>query len=415
MAKRALVALFALILPLLFIGNATRLLCGDWFLRYEYSSHPSAGAETLLELGLRGLEAVRPGGDGLSLLRQVRLEVGEGGSAFTNAEIRHMADVARLLEDVYGLHLLAAGAALALLALLGRRHLGQALVLGGLATLSLALLVGVYALVGFSSFFTSFHELLFDGNWRFPNESTLILVYPEWLWRDAAQAAVGLVLAQAASAVGLGLLLRRHEQHEPRRTASFAVMDLPLETTTDKGYRVTLRAAREEDAQRLLTHLDVIGPELNLKPGDLTITLEQERRLLRQYEESENSLFLIAEHEGLIAGSLTLYGGRRWSNAHVGQLGVSVRPDLRGSGIGSLLLETAIAWAREGGVVKRLEILSYETNERARSLYLRLGFEIEGLKRAAVMREGEYIDVYQMALLIGDAKPDTDDAIPADT
>jgi RimJ/RimL family protein N-acetyltransferase len=193
-------------------------------------------------------------------------------------------------------------------------------------------------------------------------------------------------------------------QHEPLRAANFPAMDFPLELTTKRGLDVIFRAAREEDAQRLLTHLDVIGPELNLKPGDLTITLEQEKRLLRQYEESENSLFLIAEHQGQIVGSLTLYGGRRWSNAHVGQLGVSVRPELRSSGIGSLLLETAIAWSKEGGVVKRLEILSYETNERARQLYLKLGFEIEGLKRAAVMREGDYIDVYQMAMLLGDAK-----------
>jgi RimJ/RimL family protein N-acetyltransferase len=180
-------------------------------------------------------------------------------------------------------------------------------------------------------------------------------------------------------------------------------MDFPLQKTATDGQVYQLRAAREEDAQRLLAHLDVIGPELNLKPGDLTVTLEQEKSLLKQYEESENSLFLIAECEGLVIGSLTLYGGRRWANSHVGQLGVSVKPEWRGRGIGHTLLETAIAWAEEGGAVKRLEILSYQTNARARKLYLKLGFVIEGCKAAAVMRDGDYIDVYQMALLLGDA------------
>jgi RimJ/RimL family protein N-acetyltransferase len=182
-------------------------------------------------------------------------------------------------------------------------------------------------------------------------------------------------------------------------------MDFPRLLKVADGRDFLLRPAREEDAQRLLAHLDVVGPELNLKPGDLAITLEQEHNLLRQYQESENSLFLVAEYEEQVVGSLTLYGGRRWSNAHVGQLGLSVKPAWRGLGLGRALMETAIAWAEQGGIIKRLEILSYETNDRARKLDLSLGFQIEGKKVAAVMRDGDYIDVYQMALLLGDAKP----------
>jgi integral membrane protein (TIGR01906 family) len=202
--RGALIAFGALLLPLVLAGNATRLLLGDWFLRQEYGGSAGGGfsAEQRLELGQRGLEAVRPGGKGLSLLRD---------GAFNNAEVRHLADVADLLDHIYTLHLLATAALLVLLIFAQR---GPLLLGGGLATLGLAALSGVYALSGFDSFFAGFHELLFNGNWRFPSDSTLIRLYPEWFWHDAVLWFVALVAAQAIIAVGVGWLLwRRGSRH----------------------------------------------------------------------------------------------------------------------------------------------------------------------------------------------------------
>jgi RimJ/RimL family protein N-acetyltransferase len=170
------------------------------------------------------------------------------------------------------------------------------------------------------------------------------------------------------------------------------------------GGEFSVRCATPADAETLLEHLATLAPELNLKPGDLSLTAAQERTLLAEYDDAPNALFLVAEADGRLAGSLTLLGGRRSSNSHTAQIGISVREDQRSRGVGSALLETAISWADESGRVARLEILSYETNPRARALYEQLGFQAEGVKRAGVRRDGEWIDVVLMALLVGELR-----------
>lgn len=50
--------------------------------------------------------------------------------------------------------------------------------------------------------------------------------------------------------------------------------------------------------------------------------------------------------------------------------------DVRGQGIGTRLLHTAMAQARAGGA-RRMFLETEHDNERARDLYLRNGFELE--------------------------------------
>jgi putative acetyltransferase len=45
----------------------------------------------------------------------------------------------------------------------------------------------------------------------------------------------------------------------------------------------------------------------------------------------------------------------------------------------------------------RLELTAFVENEGAVKLYKSLGFEIEGTKKYAVIRNGEYADEYLMA------------------
>ena len=69
----------------------------------------------------------------------------------------------------------------------------------------------------------------------------------------------------------------------------------------------------------------------------------------------------------------------------------------RRRGIGRLLLEQAVAWARDAGVSK-LELHVFPWNEPAIRLYERFGFEREGLREGHYRRGGEYVDAILMAL-----------------
>ena len=54
----------------------------------------------------------------------------------------------------------------------------------------------------------------------------------------------------------------------------------------------------------------------------------------------------------------------------------------QGKGIGSMLMEKLIEWAKHAKVVEKIELNVRASNSRARALYLKFGFEEEGrLKR----------------------------------
>ena len=73
-------------------------------------------------------------------------------------------------------------------------------------------------------------------------------------------------------------------------------------------------------------------------------------------------------------------------------------PKFRGQGIGRQLMQRAIDAAFAFGLT-RIELTVREDNVNAIALYKSLGFDIEGLHRNAVCIDGQYENLYSMALL----------------
>jgi len=86
--------------------------------------------------------------------------------------------------------------------------------------------------------------------------------------------------------------------------------------------------------------------------------------------------------------------------AHSGVLGMGVIAAHRGRGIGAALMERTLAAARAKGFT-RVELTVRVDNERARRLYEKFGFEVEGRCRRHMRVRGRYYDSYLMALLLG--------------
>jgi RimJ/RimL family protein N-acetyltransferase len=86
--------------------------------------------------------------------------------------------------------------------------------------------------------------------------------------------------------------------------------------------------------------------------------------------------------------------------AHVAVLGMGVVASSRGHGIGGALIDAVIERARRAGM-ERIELDVFAKNKRARALYERRGFLVEGVKRRRAKRgAGDYDDVIEMALLL---------------
>ena len=73
-------------------------------------------------------------------------------------------------------------------------------------------------------------------------------------------------------------------------------------------------------------------------------------------------------------------------------------PLFRHMGIGRKLMRRTIDAAFAFGLT-RIELTVREENVNAMALYKSLGFAIEGLHRNAVCIEGQYENIYSMALL----------------
>ena len=70
-----------------------------------------------------------------------------------------------------------------------------------------------------------------------------------------------------------------------------------------------------------------------------------------------------------------------------------------GKGLGREAIETMLRYAFVRQKLQRVELSVYSYNERARALYRKLGFRLEGLKRKAVYYKGRYYDELIMGIL----------------
>jgi L-phenylalanine/L-methionine N-acetyltransferase len=84
---------------------------------------------------------------------------------------------------------------------------------------------------------------------------------------------------------------------------------------------------------------------------------------------------------------------------HVGQLGMAVRDDWQGQGVGTALMAAAIDLAEKWLNLSRLELEVYVDNEPALRLYKKFGFTLEGTLTQFAYRDGQFVDVFAMARL----------------
>ena len=168
---------------------------------------------------------------------------------------------------------------------------------------------------------------------------------------------------------------------------------------------VFIREAEADDARALLGYIEVTSGEtefLAFGPGEFLLTEEEEAEFLEASRGSTNDVYLIALIGDTIAGTLSFTGGHRHRSRHAGEFGMTVRKELWGQGIGSLLLDSLVAWARSSGVVTKINLQVRTDNRRAIELYERKGFGHEGRIVNSIRFQGTYYDSLSMGLMLTD-------------
>ena len=196
--------LIALTVPLTVLMIAIRTVASAPFLWFEY--HRPGFPED--SYGYYLIERMRLGSYGVDYINNfapreylARVTTGADNTlAFTEAEVNHMHDVKWVL-----LVAIIAVAALFLLTLFSSISLRErspgtirrSLFSGAWITLGLIAVLGVMGLFNWEWLFTTFHQVFFpQGNWEFSVRSSLIRLYPQQFWIDAAIAVAVLMAVQ---------------------------------------------------------------------------------------------------------------------------------------------------------------------------------------------------------------------------
>ena len=164
---------------------------------------------------------------------------------------------------------------------------------------------------------------------------------------------------------------------------------------------IRVRRAEAGDAAALVALAEAVGSE----EGDWMLTTErwrsvgEERRYLKACRQHPDAAVFVADDDGRLVGRLSLSRDPHPASRHVADLGLMVAASHRRRGIGTVLLEEAVSWARSAGVSK-LELHVFPWNEPAIALYESFGFEREGYRRHQYRRDGELVDAILMAYLV---------------
>ncbi|AKB76593.1 Acetyltransferase (GNAT) family protein [Methanosarcina horonobensis HB-1 = JCM 15518] len=96
---------------------------------------------------------------------------------------------------------------------------------------------------------------------------------------------------------------------------------------------------------------------------------------------------MVAELEGKVVGMVGIHLLKSARQRHTACLGMMVRTEYQGQGIGKKLLENILDLADNWLMLVRIELDVTSDNERAIHLYSSFGFEIEGKKKYYKERE----------------------------
>jgi len=159
--------------------------------------------------------------------------------------------------------------------------------------------------------------------------------------------------------------------------------------------RPIVRARRKADAAQMAR----LHSEPSVMEGTWQMPFQTEAGWLARFEITPpGSTVVVAEVDGAIVGSAGLFTlGASPRLRHSAMFGISVHPDAQGRGVGDALTRAIVEQADCWLGLRRVELDVFADNERARALYERHGFVLEGRARMTALRRGTYVDSFAMA------------------
>ena len=118
------------------------------------------------------------------------------------------------------------------------------------------------------------------------------------------------------------------------------------------------------------------------------ISAEEEEKIIKGFNESDNTLMLVVEMDGRLIANGTITRLSKKKMCHRGNVAVSVLKEFWNLGIGKKLLICLEDYAKEWGL-SQLELDYFSGNERGKILYEKIGFiQVGETPNAFILEDG---------------------------
>ncbi len=174
--------------------------------------------------------------------------------------------------------------------------------------------------------------------------------------------------------------------------------------TTKDGMEVIFREPERTDAILLvrfvnrIVHEPMSGLMINQRLG-----IKYERKWLKgllKEISARREVTLLVEVDGSIAGSCSVTR-KRYKEQHRAELGIALRKDIRGKGIGEALMTITIQLVRRRMKgIEQIDLKTFSYNKRALRLYEKLGFKKTGFVPQAAKEGKRYYGEHVMVLYL---------------
>lgn len=169
-----------------------------------------------------------------------------------------------------------------------------------------------------------------------------------------------------------------------------------------KDLSFTLRSAKESDAEQLLSLAKSILTEEDYSvttPHEFNNTVEQQIQWIQKLSSAPDKVLIVAVFNDRIVGMVDFSAYNKARQKHHGVFGISIDREFRGKGIGRVLMNALLEWARKNPLIEKVGLTVHAENKNAIFLYQSLGFKQEGLiKNNLKYSDDDYRDTVIMGI-----------------
>jgi RimJ/RimL family protein N-acetyltransferase len=173
----------------------------------------------------------------------------------------------------------------------------------------------------------------------------------------------------------------------------------PRELTLKNRKTGILRIAAAKDAPQIVKLMKGIikeGPYTLAEPDEYRSTIKTESAKIKRFRNAVGKIYLVLTIGKEVTGFISFDNWDTRRTAHTGLFSVFIRKKWRGLGIGKILVNGMLDWAKANPLNRKISLFVFSTNKNAIALYRKLGFRQEGRCPKDMIIHGKYVDSIMM-------------------